>query len=202
MRLFQLLIYLFLCSSSIASGNNLVDKAISAPCAACHGQKGQSLNPAWPHLAGQQTDYLKKQLHDLKTGQTRHADSAMLPFILNLTDEDIANLANFYAKQPRPPGSHHLRRKNQQGEALYQLGNPDKHILACSACHGADGKGNGLPGFPALRGQQLQYIIHQLKAFKTGERHNDPSQIMPRITENMSADEIYALAHYLAGLPR
>ena len=129
-----------------------MDKALTAPCAACHGSNGQSLNPAWPHLAGQQTDYLKKQLMDLKTGQTRHADPAMMPFILHLTAEDITNLADFYAKQPRPPGSHHLRRKNPEGEALYRFGNPNKNILACIACHGDDAKGNGLPGFPALRG--------------------------------------------------
>ncbi len=202
MQFIQALLFLLACSSSYASGSNLVDKAVSAPCAACHGQNGQSLNPLWPHLAGQDTHYLKKQLQDLKTGKTRHADPAMLPFILHLTDEDISNLANFYAKQPRPPGSHHLRRKNQDGEALYHSGNPSKSILACTACHGADAKGNGLPGFPALRGQQIGYITHQLKAFKSGGRDNDPSHTMKRITEQMSEDDIYALAHYLASLPR
>ena len=202
MRCLQIFILLLLCHTSQASGSNLAGQAISAPCAACHGSNGQSLNPAWPHLAGQQTDYLKKQLIDLKTGKTRHADEAMLPFILHLTPEDITNLAAFYAKQPRPPGSHHLRRKNQTGETLYQLGNPKKNILPCIACHGGDAKGNGLPGFPALRGQQLNYITHQLEAFKAGTRDNDPSHTMQRITENMSPDDIYALAHYLAGLPR
>jgi cytochrome c553 len=203
MRAATLFLFLLLLSHhTYASGNNHVSQALSAPCAACHGSNGQSLNPAWPHLAGQQTDYLKKQLLDLKTGETRHADDAMLPFILNLTPEDINNLADFYAKQPRPTGSHHLRRKNQQGEALYRSGNPDKNILACTACHGADAKGNGLPGFPALRGQQINYITHQLEAFKTGARDNDPSHTMQRITENMSPDDIYALAHYLAGLSK
>jgi cytochrome c553 len=198
-------ITLFLCFFPIccpASGNNQVNQALSKPCAVCHGSNGQSLNPAWPHLAGQQSDYLKKQLIDLKTGETRHADDAMRPFILNLTSEDISNLADFYAKQPRPTGSHHLRRKNQQGETLYRYGNPDKDILPCIACHGADAKGNGLPGFPALRGQQITYISHQLAAFKTGARHNDPGHTMHRITENMSADDIYALAHYLASLSK
>ncbi|MCH9756139.1 MAG: c-type cytochrome [Gammaproteobacteria bacterium] len=198
----RFLLFWILFNTCYASGNNLVGKAVSAPCAACHGQNGQSLNPAWPHLAGQQTDYLKKQLMDLKAGKTRHADAAMLPFILHLTNEDITNLAHFYANQPRPAGSHHLRRKNQQGEALYRFGNPHKNILACIACHGEDAKGNGLPGFPALRGQQIDYVTHQLEAFKTGERDNDPSHTMQRITENMSPDDIHALAHYLASLPR
>jgi cytochrome c553 len=198
-------ICLILClwqSICYASGNNLVHQAISSPCATCHGPNGQSLNPAWPHLAGQQTDYLKKQLLDLKTGKNRHADEAMLPFILNLTSEDIRNLADFYSKQPRPTGSHHFRRKNKQGEILYRSGNPDKNILPCVACHGIDAKGNGLPGFPALRGQQINYIKHQLEAFKSGARQNDPSHTMQRITENMSADDIHALAYYLASLSK
>ncbi|MDF1645625.1 MAG: c-type cytochrome [Legionellaceae bacterium] len=202
MRAIQIFLLIILPHTCYASGNNLVDKAVSAPCATCHGANGQSLNPAWPHLAGQQTDYLKKQLFDLKAGKTRHADPAMIPFLLQLSSEDITNLAHFYAKQPRPAGSHHLRRKNQKGEALYRFGNPSKNILACVACHGNDAKGNGLPGFPALRGQQIDYITHQLEAFQTGTRDNDPSHTMQRITENMSPDDIHALAHYLASLPR
>ncbi len=202
MRAIQILLFFISLNLCHASGNNLVNQALKAPCAACHGDNGQSLNPAWPHLAGQQTDYLKKQLFDLKAGKTRHADPAMLPFIVQLTEEDITNLADFYAKQTPPAGSHHLRRKNQAGEALYRFGNPDKNILACIACHGHDAKGNRLPGFPSLRGQQAGYITHQLEAFKSGERANDPSHTMARITEHMSDEDIRALAHYLASLPR
>ena len=183
-------------------GHTTKAQALTKPCAACHGTNGQSLNPAWPHLAGQQTDYLKKQLLDLQANKTRHADEAMLPFILNLTSDEITQLAAFYAKQPRPAGSHHLRKKNALGEEIYQFGNPKKQILACVTCHGSDAKGSGIPGFPALRGQQINYITHQLEAFKTGTRDNDPSHTMQRITENMSAEDMYALAYYLASLPR
>ena len=184
-----------------AMGNNAVHQALSRPCSTCHGSHGQSLNPAWPHLAGQQTSYLEKQLHDLQLNETRHPDEAMAPFIISLTDEDITNLAMYYAALPRPPGSHRHRKKNTQGETLYREGNPDKHILACITCHGNKAEGNGLPGFPSLAGQQLTYLVHQLEAFKTGARDNDPSHAMHAITQGMSADDIYAVAHYLASLP-
>lgn len=202
MRIILGCIIFILCHPGYASGRNFVEQAITSPCAACHGSNGQSLNPAWPHLAGQNATYLKKQLLDLKAGEKRHADPAMAPFILNLTLEDITNLAEFYASKPRPPGSHRFRSKNSLGEELYRVGNLEKHILPCITCHGEGAKGNEAAGFPSLRGQQLDYLAHQLEAFKSGERTNDPSQIMTHITAHMSAAEIHALAHYLASLPK
>ena len=195
------LILLLIPYSGHAMGNNTVGQATTTPCAICHGQDGRSLNPAWPNLAGQHPDYLKKQLHDLKNGKSRHVDDAMAPFISQLTDEDIQNIAAFYAKKPRPPGTHRLRRKNIRGEALYHQGDPKQHILACVTCHGVNAKGNGLPGFPSLTGQHIKYTVNQLEAFKTGNRQNDPGHTMQMITATMSSDDIYAIAHYLASLP-
>jgi cytochrome c553 len=176
-----------------AMGHNVVGQSLSRPCATCHGQNGQSLNPAWPHLAGQHTSYLEKQLHDLKSNKTRHPDDAMAPFIMHLTDEDIANIALFYTNQPAPIGTHRHRKPNQHGQSLYRA--------TCAICHGIEAKGNGLPGFPALAGQQLTYITHQLEAFKTGERDNDPSHAMRQLTQALSPEDIYDLAYYLASLP-
>lgn len=195
-------ILLLITCSGHAMGNNTVGRATTAPCTTCHGQDGRSLNPAWPNLAGQRSDYLEKQLHDLKRGESRHVDDAMAPFISQLTDEDIQNIAAFYAEKPLPVGTHRLRRKNTRGEELYHQGDPKQHILACVTCHGVSAKGNGLPGFPSLAGQHINYTIHQLGAFKTGDRQNDPSHTMQRVTAAMSPDDIYAIAYYLASLPK
>lgn len=198
----KILLFFLLYNVCYAAGINWVENAISQPCAACHGSNGQSLNPNWPHLAGQHSAYLKKQLLDLKNNRLRHADPAMLPFIVTLSDEDITTLAHFYAKQPRPVGSYYLRKRNRLGEKLYQSGNTVKGILPCVSCHGPDARGGpGVSNFPSLSGQQVEYLIHQLKAFKTGERDNDPSHIMRYITQNMNTDEMDALARYLASLP-
>ena len=67
-------------------------------CGACHGAVGISPNPAWPNLAGQQKDYLVKQLKDFREG--RRADPWMSPMAKGLSDEDIANLAEFYHSLP------------------------------------------------------------------------------------------------------
>jgi cytochrome c553 len=185
-------------------GNNTVGRATTATCATCHGQDGRSLNPAWPNLAGQHADYLEKQLHDLKHNQSRHVDDAMAPFIRELTDEDIRNISEFYSNKPLPTGTHRLRRKNTRGEELYGQGDAKQHIMACVTCHGvsAKGNGNGMPGFPSLAGQHINYTIRQLEAFKTSERQNDPGHTMNMVTAAMSSEDIYAVAYYLASLPK
>ncbi len=67
-------------------------------CAACHGTNGVSAMPVWPTLAGQHEDYLKEALTQYKLGS--RTDPVMAGQVMNLTREDIADLAAFYAAQP------------------------------------------------------------------------------------------------------
>jgi cytochrome c553 len=67
-------------------------------CAACHGEKGVSPSPNWPSLAGQQQDYLREVIGQYKTGQRN--DPVMAGQVVNLSDEDIKDIAAFYAAQP------------------------------------------------------------------------------------------------------
>jgi len=70
-------------------------KAQSASCVACHGVKGISPNPQWPNLAGQQEQYLVLSLKAYRDGDRN--DPIMAPLAKNLSDEDIENLAAYYA---------------------------------------------------------------------------------------------------------
>ena len=70
-------------------------KAKSATCAACHGQNGISASPIWPNLAGQKEAYLAKQIKAFRDG-TRQ-DPSMAAMVKPLSDDDIANLAAYYA---------------------------------------------------------------------------------------------------------
>ncbi|NIP17045.1 MAG: c-type cytochrome [Xanthomonadales bacterium] len=70
-------------------------KAKSTVCAACHGADGMSVNPMWPHLAGQQEMYLAKQMRDFRDGNRK--DPVMSAQAASLSDDDIANLAAYYA---------------------------------------------------------------------------------------------------------
>ncbi len=77
------------------AGDVEAGKAKSVICAACHGANGISAAPIWPNLAGQKEAYLVKQIKAFKSGERK--DPSMAPMVASLTDEDIANLAAYYA---------------------------------------------------------------------------------------------------------
>lgn len=84
-------------ASSVMAGDVEAGKAKAALCAACHGATGVSMNPMWPNLAGQKEQYLAKQIKAFRDG-TR-TDAMMAPMVAGLTDDDIDNLAAFFAAQ-------------------------------------------------------------------------------------------------------
>lgn len=67
-------------------------------CAACHGEKGISVQAEYPNLAGQKERYLQLALRSYQRGERRHA--IMSPIAKGLSEADIVNLAAFYASQP------------------------------------------------------------------------------------------------------
>ena len=88
---------LLLASSPIMAADVAAGKAKSAICAACHGATGISVNPMWPNLAGQKEMYLAKQIKAFRDGV--RVDPTMAPMVAALTDDDIANLAAYFAAQ-------------------------------------------------------------------------------------------------------
>lgn len=77
------------------AGDAEAGKAKSVTCAACHGGEGISPTDVWPNLAGQKEGYLLAQLKAFKDG-TR-VNSQMAPMVANLSDDDMANIAAYYA---------------------------------------------------------------------------------------------------------
>lgn len=99
MKIFSIsvvLIIVFL-SSPVKAADIEAGKAKSATCVACHGPAGVSTNPLWPNLAGQHEAYLAKQIKAFRDGERN--DPLMAPMVAALTDDDIANLAAYYAAQ-------------------------------------------------------------------------------------------------------
>lgn len=95
--LFVVLTGLVLLSSPAMAADAAAGKAKSAICASCHGAAGVSNNPMWPNLAGQKEQYLAKQIKAFRDGIRK--DPMMAPMVATLSDDDIANLAAFYASQ-------------------------------------------------------------------------------------------------------
>ena len=76
-------------------GDPAAGKEKAGLCAACHGPDGISVNPLWPSLAGQQEAYLAAQIRAFRDGVRE--EITMQPFVENLSDQDVADLAAYYA---------------------------------------------------------------------------------------------------------
>jgi cytochrome c553 len=169
----------------------------AATCQACHGANGNSTNPEWPSLAGLGADYIADQLNNFKTG--KRASPVMMPMTVNLTADDMADLGLYFDSLTNT-GLEADPSYWQAGEKLYRGGDQARAIPACMACHGATGKGNEPAKFPALRGQQANYVMKQLTDYAAGTRTTGPNGIMQTIAKRLSPDEIRSLASYVQGI--
>ena len=171
-------------------------------CVACHGADGNSMTSANPHLAGQIEPYIYKQLSNFKAtdGKPAARDNAIMAgMVAALTDEDMKNVAAWYASQKLKPEAAKDETKIELGKKLWRQGDFKKGIPACAGCHGPAGA--GLPAqYPRLAGQFAEYTEAQLKAFRAGERANDPESMMRMIAGKLSDVEIKAVSDYAAGL--
>jgi len=82
----------------VTDGNAAAGKEKIAVCTACHGEAGISPAPNWPNLAGQHKDYLVHTIKQYRDGGRK--DPVMSGQAVNLTDQDIKDIAAFYSKQP------------------------------------------------------------------------------------------------------
>jgi cytochrome c553 len=184
-------------ATALAAGDATAGQQKSAPCAACHGADGNSANGEWPKLAGQHPVYIVKQLQDFKAG--RRTNAIMKGMAAPLSDQDMENLAAYFAAQTPAPGKADPELV-EKGKAIYLGGNLTSGLSACIGCHGPNGKGNPAAGFPTVASQHAQYIETQLKAFRTMQRANDPGQMMRNIAAKMTDDDIKAVASFMQGL--
>lgn len=183
---------------AVAEGNAEAGKTKSATCAACHGADGNSVAPTWPKLAGQHADYLAKQLKDFKEGQTR-SNAQMAPMVAGLSDQDMDDLAAYFAAQTQTPGV--AKEENLElGENIYRGGVTESGIAACIGCHGPAGKGQFGANYPQIAGQHADYTVSTLKEFRAGTRSNDPGSAMRNVAKRMTDAEITAVANYIQGL--
>ncbi len=199
------LIFSLVMSCSVwAQGNIEAGKEKSATCAACHGADGNSSAVMYPKLAGQHEKYLIKQLHDLKLGMSSNGaqgrlDPVMSAMAMPLSDQDIADLAAYFASQPIKEAST-PESVVVAGKTLYNAGDLERGITACTACHGPRGNGLELGGFPKISAQHADYVKAQLLKFRDGSRTNDMNSMMQDIAAKLSDKDIEILSQYVGGL--
>ncbi len=171
-------------------------------CVACHGADGNSPASANPNLAGQVEEYLYKQLKNFKPVGDKPAvrnNAIMAGMAAPLSDEDMKNVAAWFASQKQKPAAAKDEKQIALGQKIWRQGDFKKGVPACAGCHGPAGA--GLPAqYPRLAGQFPEYTEAQLKAFRVDERANDPEKMMRMVAAKLSDAEIKAVAEYAAGL--
>ena len=181
-----------------AKGQEIVSKV----CAACHGPDGNSPLPVNPSIAGQHPEYIYKQLGNFKSKDGKPAErnnAVMAGMAAALSDDDMKNVAAYYASQTPRPRAARDAELVKQGQLIYRGGIAAKNVAACASCHSPNGA--GLPAqYPRVSGQHAEYTAAQLKAFRASERKNDPNSMMRTVAAKLSDREIAAVSEYIAGL--
>jgi cytochrome c553 len=171
------------------------EASFGAVCAACHGPDGNSVMPIYPKLSQQHPEYLVKQLQEFKA--TKRANPIMLGFATMLSDEDMKNIAYWITTKASKPGAAKDKELVALGERIYRGGIADRQVPACAGCHSPNGA--GIPAqYPRLAGQNAEYAVIQLTAFRDGVRNN--SLQMTQVAAKLNDREIKAVADYVAGL--
>jgi cytochrome c553 len=164
-------------------------------CNACHGLNGQGTNPIFPKLAGQNVEYLVRQIMNFKSGVRR--GSVMFYQLGDLTPGDVAALAEHYHRQRLTPAPVKDPALHEAGRKLYVEGSAAGAIPACITCHDADGRGGG--SMPRLAGQHAEYVAEQIYRFIDNERLAGQTQRHP-VLNPLTHNDIRALSLYLSAL--
>jgi cytochrome c553 len=180
--------FLFACAAAQAADIAAGEK-LAAPCAACHGEGGNSSNPQWPSLAGQPAQFISTSLFMFREGNRKN--DLMTPMAKPLKNAEMNDLAAYFAAQKAAPPKHKSKPENvAAGPGLAKKFN-------CSQCHGPQLL--GLQHIPRLAGQHYEYLLVQLKGFKAQTRA-DIDGNMTSAAQLLKPEDIEALADYLAGL--
>jgi len=163
--------------------------AKAATCLACHGVNGNSVMPGVPSLAAQNARYIYLQLRDYQEG--RRDNPMMSPMAAGLTRPEMQELANYFSQQK-------LSSKGFKADPdKVQKGIAKANETLCAMCHLGEFKGQN--EIPKVAGQNFDYVVSMLKAFKAKTRTNDAGN-MTSVASTLSDEDIENLGHYIAGL--
>ncbi len=195
--------------AAATAGSAAAGAAKAVVCTACHGPNGNSSNPLWPTLAGQNAAYLIAQLRHFKAQSRINSQGVMMGLAGPLSEQDFEDIAAYFSQQTAA-GLEADPSDWQAGRALYRGGDAAHAVPACMACHGPYGRGNPEAGYPALRAQHAQYVSKELTDYAAGRRYATGAKgqsgggpygdIMGSIARQLSNEQIRDVASYVQGL--
>ena len=164
-----------------------VGRKVSAVCANCHGDGGNSTKPSVPNLAGQNPAYLLEQVRQFADGRRRY--EFMEGMIRAMNSDEKIGMVLFYAAQPVTP-------KPVADAALLAKG---QEIFGknCFRCHGDMGRGNDQ--IARIAGQQTDYLRSTLKRYRDGPNTRANSIMAPN-TKLLTDADIESLVAYVSSM--
>jgi len=167
-------------------------------CGTCHGPSGNSTQPKFPRLAGQNANYLATQLKAFRSQVRGDPDAIgyMWGMAAELDDDTIAALAAYYAAQKPEVNRGGDAAASARGREIFEQGISAEGVPACSSCHGKDA--HGTQDFPRLAGQHAQYVLKQLASFQSNMRK---VAVMHGVAQNLRLPEMESVAAFLEAQP-
>ncbi len=165
--------------SAPPTGDAKKGEPLTAVCGGCHGEGGVSTDAATPSLASQDPQYLANAIKAYRT--TRRKNDTMSRMVANLTDQEIDDIVAYYTT--------HKSKAAEDGQTLV------KDIIAkCNRCH-TNYIFNPALAIPAISGQDRDYLVLALRAYRDGRRENS---LMHNMSVPYSDAIIESLASYYA----
>ena len=168
-------------------------------CIGCHGIVGYQADFPQvykvPMIAGQDAKYIASALTQYRSGDRKHP--TMRSVATSLTDQDIADVAAYYAQLGKPEGPVPAALDHPVPEALHAK------LATCVSCHGANFSTPTDGTIPRLAGQHADYMNYALRAYQVdGNPHfGRKNAVMDAMAKPLTAKDIDAIASYLATLP-
>src|SRR3954467_10698020 len=164
------------------TGNPQKGKQISYTCLGCHGVDGYKNaypNYSVPELEGQHPEYITAALKGDRDGDRAHL--TMHSQASTLTDQDIADVAAYFAGKPLTADAK-------------PVGEVPEAAKICTSCHGPNGIGI-TSQYPTLAGQHPDYIVRALQEYKHGGRKNP---IMVGMAQTVKDEDMAVIAEYFS----
>ena len=184
-----------LSASAFAAADLKAGAAKAETCFACHGPGGISTTAETPSLAGQPDNFIQWQLVYFRNGVRK--SPVMQPMAASLTDNDIRNVAAWFAAQKPAVAAGN----GAADPALQAAGAKLAKANRCAACHKDDFSGQPQQATPRLAGQREDYMLKALREFKAGTRVGGGVAAMADVVQPLGETDFRALAHFMAHFP-
>ncbi len=162
--------------------------AAAAACAGCHGEAGVTTTPGFPSLVALSPQYLTTAMKSYRSGQRQN--DTMKSMLAAIGDADIDHIALFYALQKPSRAQTPATGDQQAGRAS---------TVGCAGCHGDQGVSSN-PATPSLAGQDAEYLVAALAAYKNGARADQTMKTLATPLDDTTMKNI--AAYYAAQEPQ